>query len=53
MDYKSLCRDTHELKALTKLTEMVECDYAKQHKAYAQAAQYALNVFKDMLFNRR
>jgi hypothetical protein len=52
MDYNSLCRDKHETEVLRKLTQSAECDYANNHYLYRQAAQYALAVFKDMLFNR-
>jgi hypothetical protein len=53
MDYKSLCKDKHELRALEKLEQAVNCDYAKHHHLYWQGAQSALDVFKDMLWNRR
>lgn len=53
MDYEALCQNVYERDALEKLEKMVRCDYAKNHHTYWQAANYALDIFKDMLLNRR
>lgn len=53
MDYKQLCQNDHELRALEKLEQAVNCDYAKNHHLYWQGANDALCTFKDMLWNRR
>jgi hypothetical protein len=52
MDYLSLCRNEHERNALIKLDKVAKSPYAQMHQPYRQAAEYALDVFKDMLLNR-
>ncbi|ASR76622.1 hypothetical protein SEA_PEPPERWOOD_236 [Streptomyces phage Pepperwood] len=53
MDYRLLCENDYELHALEELEKSVNCEYAKNHHTYWQAANHALSVFKDMLWNRR
>ncbi|QGH78381.1 hypothetical protein SEA_TRIBUTE_232 [Streptomyces phage Tribute] len=53
MDYRLLCENVYEEETLAKLEQMVNCDYAKNHHLYYQAAIAALHIFKDMLWNRR
>jgi hypothetical protein len=51
-DYHSMCLSVAEQEFYTKLLQMTECDYARHHYLYKQAANDALKVFREMLIAR-